>query len=64
MCNGDLAKKDLNVKTALKPKLIPITHYQTCRFHWAEGKLDMFRILADTVLILSILYIRRRVGDV
>ncbi|CAG9825783.1 unnamed protein product [Phaedon cochleariae] len=75
---GSLALKDLNEKSSVKPKLLPITEdivkfarlvddraeeaYKTL----FQNRVDRvsYRILVETVLVATILHNRRRVGDV
>lgn len=74
---GSLALKDLNEKTSIKPKLIPITEDIIKLVNFVELKaqeayeklqtrkeINGFRILVETALILTVLHNRKRVGDV
>lgn len=74
---GSLALKDLNEKTAAKPKLLPITEDIIKLVQLVEKKaeesyekllvtkdLNSYRVLAETTLISTVLHNRKRVGDV
>lgn len=74
---GSLALKDLNEKSAIKPKLIPLTEdiiklvklvekeaeeaYEKLKL---AKNMESYRILSETVLVLIVLHNRKRVGDV
>ncbi|CAH0556796.1 unnamed protein product, partial [Brassicogethes aeneus] len=74
---GSLALKDLNEKSAMKPKLLPITEDIIKLAKLIEDKAEeaytvlknkkdiaTYRILVETVLVATILHKRKRVGDV
>lgn len=74
---GSLALKDLTEKAALKPKLLPITENIIKLVKLVEEKAKdaseqlmanknvvSYKVLAETVLVLTILHNRKRVGDV
>ncbi|KAJ8933287.1 hypothetical protein NQ314_014115 [Rhamnusium bicolor] len=74
---GSLALKDLNEKSATKPKLLPVTEDIIKLVKLVENKSEeaykiltvtkdsnAYRILSETVLVATILHNRKRVGDV
>lgn len=74
---GSLALKDLNEKAASKPKLLPFTEDIIKLKKFVENiaedsyiqlqntkSVELFRILAETTLVLTILHNRKRVGDI
>lgn len=74
---GSLALKDLNEKAASKPKLLPFTEdiiklkkfveqiAEDCYAQLQNTKSEeLFRTLAETTLVLTILHNRKRVGDI
>lgn len=74
---GSLALKDLNEKTSVKPKLIPLTQDIVKLVQFVENRaqaayeklkshkeINDFRVLVETCFILTVLHNRKRVGDV
>lgn len=74
---GSLAMKDLNEKSAIKPKLLPITEDIIKMKEFVENtaeeayiklknskNINDYRILVETTLISTILHNRKRVGDI
>lgn len=74
---GSLALKDLNEKSAIKPKLLPVTEdimklttflEQTANICYEQlinlKSIEEYKVLVETTLILTILHNRKRVGDI
>lgn len=74
---GSLALKDLNEKSAKKPKLLPVTRDVITMKEYTEKIADesfqklkktkclaSYRILVETSIVLTILHNRKRVGDI
>nr|CAI5833208.1 unnamed protein product [Callosobruchus analis]CAI5835642.1 unnamed protein product [Callosobruchus analis]CAI5837341.1 unnamed protein product [Callosobruchus analis]CAI5841072.1 unnamed protein product [Callosobruchus analis]CAI5842310.1 unnamed protein product [Callosobruchus analis] len=74
---GSLALKDLNEKSATKPKLLPITEDIMKLKNGIEGlaeqayqklksskSMEEYRTLAETTLVSTVLHNRKRVGDI
>nr|CAI5858945.1 unnamed protein product [Callosobruchus analis] len=57
---GSLALKDLNEKSATKPKLLPITE----DIMKLKNGIEEYRTLAETTLVSTVLHNRKRVGDI